>query len=127
MAITYEVDASLGVVFARWTGVITAQDVASYLTALMSDEKARTCGRSLADVRECEIRIAGPVLAGLMRSAVRPILAGWTAAVLVSKPAQYGAARQFQVLTEKFMRTAVFTDEAAAREWITPAPQTPAP
>ncbi|HTT68947.1 MAG TPA: hypothetical protein VMF70_13060 [Gemmatimonadales bacterium] len=121
MAITYEVDASLGVVFARWTGVITAQDVSTYMTVLMNDEKARACGRSLADIREAEFRTAGAALSDLVRTAVQPVLTGWTAAILTSSPAAYGLARQFQALTEGFMRTAVFTDEASAREWIIPA------
>lgn len=127
MPITYKVDASLAVVFARWTGVITAQDVTEYMRTLLNDKQAIACGRSIADARECEIRIAGATLSDLVRSAVQPTLTGWTAALLVSTPAQYGTARQVQVLTEKFMRTAVFTDEAAARAWITAARPSPTP
>jgi hypothetical protein len=114
-------------VLARWTGVITAEDVTAYLKALLKDKQAIACGRSLADARECEVRIAGATLSDLVRSAVQPALTGWAAALLVSQPAQYGIARQFQVLTETFMRTAIFTDEASARAWITAAPSSPTP
>lgn len=128
MPIEYHVEATLGVVFERWTGVITARDVSEHLKALLSDKQALACRRSLADIRECEIQLSGTDVGAATKAIAEPALRGqaWTTAILVQRPVEYGLARQFQALTDTFITTAVFTDESAAREWITPGPTSPA-
>ena len=120
MAITYDVDASKGVVFEYWSGEISARDIAEHLTRLLSDPQALACARSLVDVSEAEPRLTDVELRHLVDTIAIPRLKdkGWTSAILVQKPVQFGMARQFQIFAEVYSKDAIFTDEKAARAWL---------
>jgi hypothetical protein len=120
MGITYEVDASKGVVFERWLGAIAGPDIVDHWMLLATDKEAMACGRSVADIRECALQVSGEELRYLVTFVLGPVLEGrhWKTAVLVREPVQFGMAREYQTLAGVFKEDAVFTDLPAACQWV---------
>jgi len=120
MGITYEVHDEAGVVLERWTGKITAADVAAHWRAMAGDPRVTSCTRDMADIRECEIEFSGEALRQLVGTILEPAFRGRQVrvAVLVQAAVQFGVARQHRAFAGTFSDVAVFTDELEAREWI---------
>lgn len=120
MGITYAVDAEAGVVLERWTGKITATDVAAHWSSMVSDVRVTSCSVDMADIRECEIEFSGEAMRQLVETILEPVFRGrhLKLAVLVQAAVQFGVARQHRAFSGTFAEVAVFTDELEAREWI---------
>ena len=120
MGITYRVDAAQKIVFAEWTGIILAKDIAEYWARLVADEEAMACGRSITDVRNCEMKFKGEEMRVLANRILEPAFRGknWRTAVIVEKNFQYGVARQQEMFSDTFMETRAFPTEAAANQWV---------
>jgi len=120
MPITYQVDATLGIVVARWCGPIPINEVVDYWTALAADKEALACGRAIADLRECELRFTGEELRLMAKQILEPALRGrnWKGAIVVKEPLQYGVSRQYGVYSEAFSNVNVFYSDVLARKWV---------
>lgn len=120
MGITYEIDAEAGIVFERWTGRITATDLAAHWRTMVRDARVTSCTLDMADIRECEIEFSGEAMRQLVETILEPVFRGrqLRLAVLVQAAVQFGVARQHRAFSGTFAEVAVFTDELEAREWI---------
>jgi len=120
MGITFKVDDARGIVFADWTGDITVEDIARYWAALLSDQPAMACGRSITDLRNCTMQFTGEELRKLAQGILEPAMKGrnWKTAVIVRNPLHYGVTRQHEMFSEGFMQTNVFYSEDLARVWV---------
>ena len=53
MAITYELDHDLNVIFETWVGTITADSLSKHWCEYLSDPEVLKCRRTLVDLRGC--------------------------------------------------------------------------
>ena len=120
MGISYQVDAVLGIVFERWSGPVTATDLAGHWNARLTDQGAKNYWRTLTDVRECRPAFSTEEYRRLVKNLLEPALSGrkLKIAILVRDELQFGISRQFQVFLESGSESAIFTEESVAREWL---------
>lgn len=120
MSITYAVDEALGVVREVWVGEIHPEEVRAHWARMLTDPAALAVRRSFSDLREARFRFTGAELDELIRAEILPRLGdgGWRSAMVVSRPAQLGVSRQFQVFASTFSRDSVFYDLDEALAWL---------
>jgi hypothetical protein len=120
MPIAYFVDTERGVVFSKWDGAVTADDLAQHCKKLFSDERAIAIGRSVADMRGAVIEFSGDDMRQVTGEMVVPAFQKrrWMTAVVVDGPTHYGVTRQFQAHADAFGRSAIFDNEAEALAWL---------
>lgn len=122
MSIQHYVDIERSVLFEKWSGQITAEDVAAQWIWYANSEDAQACRRCFADIRAAELLFSGPEL----RAMVQQHLAGVEAeketknAILIaeSEPIQMGVSRQFMAFAGSVDKDAIFTDEVEALAWL---------
>lgn len=121
MGMSYKVDKALGVVFEKWSGTITAKELGPYWRGLVADPEVLACDKVLVDVRDVVPGFSGEEVRKLVVAILEAPLKerSFKIAVLVSKPVQYGVARQFQVYSSLLSESEVFRDEAEALAWLT--------
>ena len=120
MPITYSIDKSNEVILEVWTGTVSAMDLAAHWKRLLADPDALALGRTLVDLRNCQIEFSGKQLFHVIRTVAEPALTGrdWRSALLVGEPVQYGVSRQYQALAQVYSKDAIFNDEDAAFKWL---------
>jgi hypothetical protein len=120
MPITYTVDKERNVVMVTWQGDVTAEDYRAHLRTMLQDPDALSAGRSLIDLREANLVLHGAELNAVREVEAGPRLAGrqWRSAVLVGSTANYGLARQYQILSQSEDTDGLFRDYAAALAWL---------
>ena len=120
MPIHYLVDGDLNIVFSTWSMEITAKTAASYYKQLLQDETAMNCGRSLADLRQADMKLTGAEFNEVIAKVVVPNLGSrtWRSAILVQKPDQFGGARQYDVFASGYSSNSIFYDYDEALEWL---------
>jgi hypothetical protein len=120
MPITYTIDPDQKLIIEVWTGEIRAVDLAEFWKRLLSDHEAMAIRRSIADVRQAEILFNGWEMNNLIRSIVRPMLAGrdWKTAIVAEKPVQIAMSRQYQVFADAYSEDAMFPSIEEARSWL---------
>jgi hypothetical protein len=124
MPISYSIDAQLGVIVETWVGNVSARELAEYWRKYLADPEVLSLRRTLVDLRQSHPTFTGRELSDLISSIVDPILQGrdWKTAIIVDKPVQFGISRQYHVFAEHYSRDAIFSDPAAALEWLTSQP-----
>jgi hypothetical protein len=120
MPITYTIDADQKLIIGVWTGEIRAADLAEHWKRLLGDHEAMAIRRNIADVRQAEILFNGWEMNNLIRSIVRPRLAGrdWKTAIVAEKSLQFAMSRQYQVFAKSYSEDAVFRSIEEARSWL---------
>lgn len=120
MAISYTVDESRGLVFERWVGEITSRELADHWRTITKDMSAMSCIGSLADISECAFHVTSDELTSIINSILIPAIPSksWKVAVVVSKPVQFGVARQYGAWTDDIHQMAIFSDPELAIEWL---------
>ena len=120
MPISYSIDTRRRVILTRWEGVVTKAVAAAHWKQLFADPEALIVRRTLADLRGADVQISGAELMELSAEHIRPVSAGgpWRSAMIVDQPVLFGITRQFQSYALIQDRSQVFTDEAAALEWL---------
>jgi hypothetical protein len=120
MPIAYFVDTERGVIFSKWDGVVTADELAEHSKKLLSDELALASGRTLVDMRGAVIEFSGDDIGRVNSDVVVPALQkrGWMTAVVVDGPTLYGINRQFQGHVGALGRSAIFKNESEALSWL---------
>ncbi len=120
MPITYSVDHSRRVVLVSWTGDVTARDLRSHWKKMLADPEAFAMGKSLADLRMCNLLLTGSELWSLVDKVAIPLLKGrdWKTALVVARSEQYGASRQYQAFASRYSTDAIFEDYDKALAWI---------
>jgi len=120
MTIEYTIDRERKVIFETWLGVTTASELGSYWRRLLADPEALAVRRTLVDLRNADLEFTGVELANMVESIVIPMLGGksWKSALLIDKPVQFGASRQYQVFAESYSQDAIFHDAEAAMRWL---------
>lgn len=120
MPITYRVDKEQNVAIVTWQGDVTAEDYRAHLKAMLQDPAALRAGRSLIDLRQANVVLRGAELNAIGEAEAGPRLAGrqWNSAVLVGSTANFGLARQYQILSQSEDSDGVFRDYAAALAWL---------
>jgi hypothetical protein len=120
MPITYWIDSQQQVIFERWSGDVSASDLARYWRGYLADPQVMAIRKTVVDLRESNPTFSGAELAGLIDTIVRPTLAGrdWITAIVVDKPVQFGISRQYQIFAEFYSQDAIFHDLGRASEWV---------
>ncbi len=120
MLMTYEIDESKSIVLEYWEGAITAEDLAQYWRVLTADDEAMLIRRSIADVKEIEIRFSGEEMHKSILTILEPALKDrkWKAAIVVNSPLQYGVARQFTTLAQLVTEASIFDESSLAFDWL---------
>jgi hypothetical protein len=120
MPITYVVDRGLNIVITNWTMEISAETVTSHYTQVLQDASAMNCGKSLADLREADLKLTGSEFNQIIARIVIPKLGSrrWTSAIVVQRPDQYGVARQYDVFASSYSSNSIFYDYDKALEWL---------
>lgn len=120
MGITYTIDTSLGIMFAKWSGTITANDLREHWKMLIADSDAMSCNGSISNIGDCCIKFNGTDLNTLTRNILKPAFNGktWKVAVVVQESYQHGTSRQFASYVTEFANVEIFQDTASALIWI---------
>jgi len=120
MPITYTIDPDQKLIIGVWTGEIRAADLAESWKRLLGDHEAMAIRRNIADVRQAEILFNGWEMNNIIRSIVRPMLAGrdWKTAIVAEKPLQIAMSRQYQVFADTYSEDAIFRSIEEARSWL---------
>jgi len=120
MPITYSLDAQQGIIFERWSGDVSASELACYWRSYLADPQVMAIRKTVVDLRESNPTFTGAELSGLIDTIVLPALAGrdWITAIVVQKPIQFGVSRQYQVFAEYYSRDAIFHEPDQALQWI---------
>ncbi len=125
MPISFSVDHNHQVVLVRWTGVVSSEELRKHLQAMLSDNEAVNCRRSITDTRQAENLESnfGEILQAFT-SIIRPKIPNgtWRAAVILNKPHLHGIGRQFQAAADGLFEISLFSEEHTALEWITQLP-----
>jgi hypothetical protein len=103
MPIEYRINKEVGLIEAKWTGIVTIEEVREYWRSLASEPGLlEDANRALTDLREATLAFKGQELNALIQSLVIPTLQGRKrkTAIIVGRPAQYGTVRQYQVFAE---------------------------
>lgn len=121
MPISYSIDAQLGIILETWVGDVSASDLAEYWRHYLADPEVLSLRRTLVDLRQANPTFTGRELADLISGIVDPILQGrdWKTAIIIDKPIQFGISRQYHAFAEHYSRDAIFSDPAAALQWLT--------
>jgi hypothetical protein len=114
------IDSQQGVIFERWSGEVSASDLARYWTSYLADPQVMAIRRTVVDLRESTPTFTGAELSSLVDTIVRPVLAGrdWVTAIVVAKPHHVGVSRQYQVFAESYSRDAIFQEPDQALKWV---------
>ena len=120
MPISYTVDTERRLVLETWRGDVDASQLGEYWTKLLDDEQAVAIRRNLSDLSDCEIRLTTEEMWSLVSWILIPRQAGrkWATAIVVGKPSTHSISRHFQAFADTFSHDQIFTDYAAAYEWI---------
>ncbi len=122
MGIVYRVDEEAGIVFATWTGEITADVLGDYHRLVLNDKAALRIRRDVTNVQEANLLFTGEEFESLIRTFVMPILKdlGWTTAIVVKEKdlVQWGVSRQYQAFAHRYSKDSIFTDEASAIAYL---------
>ncbi len=122
MGIVYRVDEEAGIVFATWTGEITADVLGDFYRLVLSDKAALSIRRSVTNIQEAKLLFTGEEFGSLIRTIVVPILKdlGWTTAIVVKERdmLQWGVSRQYQAFAHRYSKDSIFTDEASAIAYL---------
>jgi len=120
MPIKYSIDRENRCIHEKWTGAITAAELADYWRHFLTDPVVMVIRRTIVDLRECRILFSGQQLAELVESIVLPMLHGmnWRTALIVGDPSQQEISRQYHVLAESYSRDSVFNTPEAAMAWM---------
>ena len=87
---------------------------------MTTDSAAMGCRGSLADITECVFQIAGAEFTQIIRTIVIPAIPtkAWKAAVLVSKPFQFGVAGQYGAWVDDRHQMEISLNRELAIEWL---------
>jgi hypothetical protein len=120
MPMRHEIDESRSIVLEYWDGAITAEDLAQYWRVLTADDEAMLIRRSVADVKEIEIRFSGEEMRNCILTILEPALKDrkWKVAIVISSPLQYGVARQFVALAQQVTEASIFDEPSPALDWL---------
>ena len=120
MPISYTIDAGRRLILETWRGDVDACQLGEYWTKLLDDEQAVAIRRNLSDLSDCEIRLTTEEMWSLVSWILIPRQTGrkWATAIVVGKPSTHGISRHFQAFADTFSHDQIFTDYAAACEWI---------
>lgn len=123
MPIGYRIDRELGIVVTTWAGKITAATAETHYQAMLRDEEALSCGKSLADLREANLELTGFEFKEVITKTVLPNLGSrrWVSAILVQKPYQFGVARQYDAFASTYSFNSIFYDYDEALNWLSNA------
>jgi hypothetical protein len=121
MSITYKIELSKDIVYVRWVGRITANDMIEFFTTFYADPDTAKCSLNLVDVREADVAFSTEEFEEIINEIVIPQTDRYPnlkVAILVSTPLQYGVSRQYQFFSDTFGKDAIFTDEQSALQWL---------
>ena len=123
MPIEYWIDEDLGIVRHEFTGEISRGEFERYWERMLSDPSIPEPLVMMADMREWTLMIDGHDVFHIVRESIAPRIGTrrWIAAAVVSNPAQYGVARQFNAYSDSFGTTGIFNDPDSAIAWLTTA------
>jgi hypothetical protein len=126
MPIQYRIDRAAGIIEETWSGTITIGDLREYWRGYLADPEVLALRRTIADLREADIAFTGGELDALVQTLVIPILGDreWKTAIVVSRPAQFGVGRQYQVYAEQYSHDAIFDDPHKAKAWLSAPKET---
>ena len=120
MPIQYRIDPDSGVIFRRFTGDITYQDLEQHWRVLLADPDLPDPLTIIADMRECRLQVHGDEISSLVIDVIEPRLGRrrWFSAVVVAAPVQYGITKQFIAYSHGCGVTDVFYDMEEAVAWL---------
>jgi hypothetical protein len=120
MPIDYTIDREKQLIFETWTGEICANDLAAYWKRLLADAEVLEIRRTVVDLRPSVINFTGKDFSSLIETIVLPVLngRGWTTAIVVGGPTQFGVSRQYQVFAERYSKDSIFASVEEAEKWI---------
>ncbi|GEM_PF-2528791 len=120
MGITFQLEASTGIVCEQWQGPVTIQEIEAHWKARLAAPSVAGTGRTLADIRGARFQFRKEDLWRLITAILEPGLKerSLRMAVLVDAQVQFSMARQFQTFFGELGECALFTEEPAAREWL---------
>jgi hypothetical protein len=120
MPITYTIDHDRKLITEVWSGDVRAEDLAAYWKGMLSDPDVLAIRRTVVDLRQAGILFTGLQLRELIQGIVIPTLQGkdWKTALVVERPAQHGASRQYQVFASLYSNDAIFYGVEEAYKWL---------
>ncbi len=115
-------DLELQVIFERWSGPITAEDLGRHWRSCLADPAAMALRRTVADLRGATPGFTSAERARLINETVLPTLQGrdWVTAIIVDQPVPFGISRQHQVFAESCSADAIFDEPERALEGCSP-------
>jgi hypothetical protein len=118
MPITYVIDRGRGVVVARVTGVLTADDLYHWRAEMQLNPDFDPTHGQLCDLRDVtDVAISVPAMARVAASTV--FVPGSRHAVICANEIQYGMARMFAMLSEPHGHVVhVFRELGVAEQWV---------
>lgn len=120
MGITFQLDASTGIVREHWQGSITIQEIEAHWRARLASPVSAGTGRVLADIRGARFQFREEDLWRLATSILVPGLKdrNLRTAILLDEQVHFSLARQVQTFFAELGACALFTEEPPAREWL---------
>lgn len=118
MPVDYSIDPALGVVFSRWSGLVTTSEIIANAEQLREDPEFEGNYSELVDMRDFSGTDAtSACLDGIIRR-VDPYSVVSRHAVLAPGRAAFGIARMYQILRGEGANCEVFRKEEEARRWL---------
>jgi len=120
MPIAYSINREKKLIVEVWTDEIQSHDVAAYWKRYLSDPEVLAIRRTVVDLRAADICFSGLDFCQLIHTLVTPVLQGrgWTTAIVVSEPSQFGVSRQYQAFAELYSKDSIFSSMEEAERWI---------
>ena len=120
MGITYQDDSESGLFVSNWSGAITINDMAQHWHRVLEQMQKNIGKGSLIDFGDARPLINFTDLTTFVSTIIVPTHQGgkWKTAIVAHDPFQYGAARQFEKLVDKYLELNVFTEREEARRWL---------
>jgi hypothetical protein len=120
MPISYSIQANGAYILEEWEGTVSIKDLEEYWTKMLADPEVVRIRRTLADLTKADLAFKGHELDSLIRSLLLPKFTGreWKSALVVGSTVQFGISRQYQTFAERYSKDSIFTDRAAAEQWL---------
>jgi hypothetical protein len=120
MPITYEIDQGSGILYERWSGEITRQEMEQHWVALVNDPKCHHGYLCFADMREASSAFTSSELWKAVDDYFRsaPKLNAITVALIVDNDQQEQAARKWIAIVPKTVIARIFYDGGRALMWL---------
>ena len=120
MPITYSIDHENGCVFEDWSGDITTRVLTVHFRRFFTDPAVLALGRTLVDLRHCQLVVTAAELSELVSRIVMPALHGrkWRTAIVLGDTNHFEMWRHYHVFAESYSKDSVFSTPEAALAWL---------